>query len=115
MRAHLGGSGINLGFTEKDKPVLVSGGILEARFPEFLKPRIRVHICDVVERKDTDFLCESGFRVETKPYGPPEKRRFYEIWLSKQNASKLIANEYWGSRSKIDRVEMVYWDLSSNC
>lgn len=114
MRARLGGSGIVLGFTEKDKPTLSSGGTIEGRFPEFLKPKIKVHICDLVERKDDDFLCGEGFRVETKPYGPPEKRKLYEIWLSKQNASRLIANEYWGSRSKIDRVEMLYWDCSSS-
>ncbi len=114
MRANIGGSGIIITFTEKDKETLISGGTIEGKFTDFMKPKIKVHICDAVERRDSDFLCEDGFRVKARPPGPPEKKESYEIWLSKENTSRLVTDGYWATRSEIDRIDMLYWDSNSN-
>jgi len=111
MRARIGGSGILLTFIDQDRPTLLSRGVIEGRFDDYLRPTIKVHICDVVDNGD-DVLCEPGFRIKTTPFGPPEKRESYEVWLSKENVELLMIEGFWGTRSKLDRVDMSY--LGSN-
>lgn len=114
MRASVAGSGICITFTEEDKPTLINGGTIEGRFNDYLKPKIKIHVLEEVKYKHDlyDSLCESGFRVKTSPRGPPEKRRSYEIWMTKENSRKIIKAGEGGTRSYIDRVDMRYEELN---
>ena len=115
MRASVGGSGVILRFDERDKPTLESGGTIESKFADYLKPTIKFHVCDVVEKNEEEsFLTEPGFKVHSSPKGPPEQRTSYEMWISRENALRLLEEEYWATRSVIDRIDMTYWDSNSN-
>ncbi|MBU3896875.1 MAG: hypothetical protein KJ697_02995 [Nanoarchaeota archaeon] len=109
MKASVAGSGICITFTEEDKPVLIGGGTIKGKFNDYLKPTIKIHVLDDLEYKNDiyDSLCETGFRVKATR-GPPEKRKYYEIWMTKENAKKVFETGEGGTRSYLDRVDMIY-------
>ena len=106
MIARVGGSGILLRFNKSDKPVLEQGGTLDTIFQDYLRPTLVLHVCDTVEKEDPD--AENGFKVNVEPFGQPDRRTSYEIWMSRENAERLIREGYWSTRSIISRVDMSY-------
>jgi len=115
LKGYVGGSGIILNFTEDHTETLMNGGTIKGRFRDYLKAKVTVHIVaegSLDDDPDT-FQCEPGFKIDTKPrHCPPDKKRAYEVWLTKDNARKLVKDGKWESRSRIDRVYMSYYDFS---
>ncbi len=110
MIAKVGGTGVIFRFTHKDRPILESGGTIETKFIDYLKPKLKFHVCDVVEREGNEII-EPGFKIHASPNGHPDQRTFYEVWISKEVAQRLLREGYCGTRCIIDRLEMTYWDL----
>jgi hypothetical protein len=115
MRAQLGGTGINISLSSKDKN---NSGTLECRLPSYKQPVLVLHIEGHVENGPGE---EPGFHIEATPVDrDPTGIERYDVYLSRERFEKLIRpnrrqiirDENEGSfisRSKYDRIAFTYW------
>ena len=110
MRAFTSGIGLIIRFSRKDKPVLESGGIIETNLSDYPSQKAIIHVVDKVTKRE--FLNEPGIRTMAYPKNvEPEKREYYETWMEKKVAKRLIEEDYLVTRCPYDRLEMTYWDI----
>ena len=116
MRAIIN-SGLGITLLKKDNEEGEKEGRIECRIQQFNKPKVVIHIVDKLQKYIQSSLEEQGFHITTTPkYGGPEKRKQYDIYLTKEIFTKLtnpkkdpiIDGGYFGSRCLYDRVDIKY-------
>lgn len=74
-------------FYKEDKPLLDDGGEIKINPQGYPDQTLEIYIVekisDEVKIKRSGFLTEPWIRTITFPYRPPDKRKFYKIWLEK--------------------------------
>src|SRR3989344_1708882 len=106
MRAGDSGTGLSIRLVGlEDKEILDSKKSLECKMYDSERI-VRINIQDVVER--TDPFAEKGFDLRYIPKGThSDTCKIINIILSSEVYAKLIKEEYFVSRTMMDRIDMI--------